>query len=302
MKAASRPKVGDGLVMAVAHRLTERDRSILTMISRHRVFTTDQLAEMYFDNLNTAQHRLTMLYQLRLVDRFQPIDRRFVSQPYHYVLDRLGAMVVAADRDEDPDQTHWQREKALAIAQSQRLAHLVGTNGFFSALRAEARRSDDCDLSLWWSERYCTSQFEKIVRPDGLGIWHERDGGVTFCLEYDRSTETLDRLAGKLNDYVRLQIASEKAYWVLFCFRNPRREAGARRVLAEATVPVATAALGPTQRPHEGIWAPIGYDGPRMRLAELTTVPHPPETYRRIEETKERRRRDAELWRRQQAG
>jgi len=101
-------------------------------------------------------------------------------------------------------------------------------------------------------------------------------GGTTFCLEYDRSTETLDRLVAKLDDYVQLQIASEKAYWVLFCFRNPRREAGARRALAEATVPVATAELGRTQRPHEAIWAPIGYDGPRMRLAELSGVPHPP--------------------------
>jgi len=299
MKTDIRPKVDDRLVMAVAHRLTERDRSILTMLFRHRVFTTDQLAEMYFDNLNTAQHRLITLYQLRLVDRFQPIDRRFVSQPYHYVLDQLGAMVMAAAHDEDPAKLHWQQDKALAIGRSQRLAHLVGTNGFFSALTGEARRRDDCELELWWSERYCTSQFEKIVRPDGLGIWKEMGGGTTFCLEYDRSTETLDRLVAKLDDYVQLQIASEKAYWVLFCFRNPRREAGALRALAEATVPVATAELGRTQRPHEAIWAPIGYDGPRMRLAELSGVPHPPESYQRIAETTERRRRDAEQWRKQ---
>jgi len=112
MKTDIRPKVDDRLVMAVAHRLTERDRSILTMLFRHRVFTTDQLAEMYFDNLNTAQHRLITLYQLRLVDRFQPIDRRFVSQPYHYVLDQLGAMVMAAAHDEDPAKLHWQQDKA----------------------------------------------------------------------------------------------------------------------------------------------------------------------------------------------
>jgi hypothetical protein len=66
----------------------------------------------------------------------------------------------------------------------------------------------------------------------------------------------------------------------------------------EATVPVATAALGPTQRPHEAIWAPIGYDGCRMRLAELAGVPHPPESYRRIEETQDHRRRMDEQRRR----
>jgi predicted transcriptional regulator len=298
MKTASRPKVDDRMVMAVAHRLTERDRSILTMIYRHRVFTTDQLAEMFFDNINTAQHRLTTLYQLRLVERFQPIDRRYVSQPYHYVLDQLGAMVVAAEADKDPDKTHWQQERALAIGRSQRLAHLVGTNGFFSALLGEGRRRDDCGLSLWWSERYCASNFNEIARPDGLGIWEEGGAKITFCLEYDRSTETLERLEKKLRSYEDLQIASGYAYWVLFCFGHPRREAGARRALAQSTVPVATAALGPTQRPHEAVWAPIGYGGCRMHLAELAGVPHPPESYRRIEETTEHRRRIDEQRRR----
>ncbi|MGH3601833.1 MAG: replication-relaxation family protein, partial [Pseudonocardiaceae bacterium] len=59
------------------------------MLYRHRVFTTDQLAEMYFDNTNTAQHRLTTLYKLRLLDRFQPLDHRYAGLPYHYVLDEL---------------------------------------------------------------------------------------------------------------------------------------------------------------------------------------------------------------------
>jgi hypothetical protein len=33
-------------MMTVAHRLTDQDRSNLTMLCRHRVFTTDRLAEM----------------------------------------------------------------------------------------------------------------------------------------------------------------------------------------------------------------------------------------------------------------
>jgi hypothetical protein len=49
---------------------------------------------------------LTTLYQLRPADRFQPIDRRYVYQPYHYVLDQLGAMVVAAEQGKDPDRTY----------------------------------------------------------------------------------------------------------------------------------------------------------------------------------------------------
>ena len=298
MKAASRPKVGDGLVMEVAHRLTDRDRSILTMLYRHRVFTTDQLAEMYFDNLNTAQHRLTTLYKLRLVDRFQPLDHRFASLPHHYVLDALGAMVVAAERGEDPDKSTWRADKALAIGRSQHLRHRIGVNGFFSALVAESRRRQDCDLPLWWSERYCASQFERIAQHDGLGVWDDAGNRVVFCLEYDRSTETLDRLEKKLEGYVRFEAASGHAYWICFCFGHPRREAGARRALAQATVPVATAALGPTQRPPEAIWAPLGYDGARLRLAELDTVPIPAESEERISKAQAYRRRAAEQWKR----
>jgi hypothetical protein len=297
MTASSlRPRAAEGLVTAVAHRLTERDRSILTMLYRHRVFTTDQLAEMYFDNLNTAQHRLTTLYKLRLVDRFQPLDHRYASLPYHYVLDALGAMVVAAEQGEDLDTSRWRADKALAIGKSQRLRHLVGVNGFCSALVAESRRREDCDLSLWWSERHCASQFDRIAQPDGLGVWEEAGNRVVFCLEYDLSTETLERLERKLKSYEDLQVASGLAYWILFCFGHPRREAGARRVLAQATVPVATATLGPTQRPHEAIWAPIGDKGLRLRLAQLAGMPIPPESEQRIAETQAYRRRTAEQW------
>jgi len=133
--------------------------------------------------------------------------------------------------------------------------------------------------------------FERIAQPDGLGVWGEAGNRVVFCLEYDRSTEPLERLGQKLKSYVDLQVASGLAYWICYCFGHPRREAGARQALAEATVPVATAALGPTQRPHDAEWAPVGYEGPRMRLAQLAGVPIPPESEERIAETQAYRRR-----------
>ena len=129
-----------------------------------------------------------------------------------------------------------------------------------------------------------------------MGRWEEAGYQVIFCLEYDRSTETLDRLEKKLKSYEDLQVVSGHAYWICFCFGHPRREVGARRVLARATVPVATAAPGPTQRPHEAIWAPLGYENVRLRLAELATVPIPPESEERVAETQAYRRRAAEQW------
>ena len=82
----------------------------------------------------------------------------------------------------------------------------------------------------------------------------------------------------------------------MFCFGHPRREVGARRVLAKATVPVATAALGPSQRPHEAIWAPIGDESLRLRLAELAGVPIPAESEERIAETQAYRCGSVEQW------
>ncbi len=66
------------------------------------------------------------------------------------------------------------------------------------------------------------------------------------------------------------------------------------RTGAQATVPVATSALGPTQRPHEAIWAPIGDESLRLRLAELAGVPIPAESEERIAETRAYRRRSDE--------
>ncbi len=125
-------------------------------------------------------------------------------------------------------------------------------------------------------------------------MWKEAGNRVVFCLEYDRSTETLERLEKKLKSYEDLQVASGLAYWICFRFGHPRREAGARRVLAQATVPVATAALGPTQRPQDAIWAPIGDEGLRVSLAELAAVPIPAKSEERVAEAQAYRRRTEE--------
>ena len=184
------------------------------------------------------------------------------------------------------------------MAVAHRLTERDRVTGFFSALLAASRRRTDCDLSLWWSERHCANRFDRIAQPDGLRVG---GGGnsIVFCLEYDRSIETLECLEKKAKGYVDLQIASGLAYWICFCFGHPRREVGAWRVLAQRpTVPVTTAALGATQRPHEAIWAPAGYEGLRLRLDELLSVPIPSESEERIAETQAYRRRTFEQWQR----
>src|SRR5919109_3128988 len=98
---STRPAFNDNLVLYVSRRLTDRDRAILCLLADHRVLTSDQLADALFGSPTTARHRLTQLHQLRVVQRFSPFVSRG-SAPYHYVLDRLGAEVVAAERGEEP--------------------------------------------------------------------------------------------------------------------------------------------------------------------------------------------------------
>ncbi|MGH9110075.1 MAG: hypothetical protein ACRDY3_11540 [Acidimicrobiales bacterium] len=59
---------------------------------------------------------------------------------------------------------------------------------------------------------------------------------------------------------MNLQIASGLAYWICFCFGHPRREAGARRVLAHK----------PPCRSQETIRSPIrsAYDHSFVRVAD----------------------------------
>lgn len=261
----------DRLVLRLARRLTDRDRRILHLLSLHRVLTTEQICDVCFDNINTCQHRLTKLYELRLVDRFQPLRGGCVTGPYHYVLDEAGALVLAAERGDDIDNVRWHREHGLALAKSQHLAHRVGVNGFFTALIGESRRRPDCRLVEWLSEKSWTSEYGDVTtaRPDGLGTWEAAGGRVRFFLEYDRSTESLDRLGAKMPAYEELERVFPRWRWVLFSFASLRRETGARAALADTTALVATSSRAGGSRPHEAIWAPVGDAGIRLGLDEL---------------------------------
>ena len=104
---------------------------------------------MFFSDRNSAQHRMTRLHELRLVERFRSL-RAGREGEYHYVLDVLGAYVVAAMANKDPDREvkmRWRTDWAMSIATSQRLAHTVGANDVFVRLVAAARTDPDAELA-----------------------------------------------------------------------------------------------------------------------------------------------------------
>ena len=265
-----RPRADHDLVASVARRLTPRDRLLCQVLFDHKVLTTEQVADLCFDSLTTARHRLTALYQLRVLDRFRPF-RPVGSDPYHYVLDTLGVEVVAADRGVEVPRPGLHHTRALALSDSQRLAHLLGVNGLFCSLARWARTVEDAELAEWWSERRCAAEWGEVVRPDGFGTLRQRDRVVEFFVEVDRCTETLIRLAGKLTGYAELIRVTGWSPLVCFWFPGPGREASARTVFAHPEVPVATAAwlVQSGTGPGGPVWLPVGETGPRRHLIDL---------------------------------
>jgi len=256
------------LAAAVAPRLTPRDRALCGVLFDHRVLTTAQVVDLCFANVTTARHRLAALHRLRVLDRFRPF-RPVGSAPWHWILDTLGVEVVAADRGIELGRPAAQHARALALAGSQRLAHLLGVNGVFCSLARWARSHDDAELAEWWPERRCVAEWGQVVRPDGFGVLRHGERVVEFFLEFDAGTETLARLAAKLDSYADLVRATGWSPWVAFYFPSPRREVEARAVLNYPTVPVVTAAAGFGTDAGGAAWLPVGSEGPRRHLAEL---------------------------------
>jgi len=265
---AVRPRADQSHVASVARRLTPRDRLLCRTLFDHRVLTTEQVTDLCFDNLTTARHRLTALYDLRVLDRFRPF-RPVGSHPYHYLLDTLGMEIVAAERGIEVPRPGLHHSRALALADSQRLAHLLGINGLFCSLARWARRVEDAELAEWWSERRCAVEWGEVVRPDSFGTLRQGTRVVEFFVELDRGTETLARLADKLTGYAELIRATGWTSQVCFWFPSPGREAEGRRVLTHPEVPVATGTGGLGDGPGGPVWLPVGTTGPRRHLIDL---------------------------------
>jgi hypothetical protein len=278
---APRSRLSPELADILATRLRARDVWLLELLAEHRVLTTGQIRELAFGTISAATHRMLTLWRLHAVERFRPAVPAG-SAPLHYVLGPAGAQVLAARRHLTVEQFGYRADHALALAASDKLAHLVGSNSVFTALIAHARTHPNARLQAWWSERRCAEIWGKIVRPDGYGRWHETgtttnrdiDRTVDFFTEYDTGTEPLHRLLGKIGDYQALAEMTGITHTpVLFTLPNPAREqhlharAQPTTPLIATTTPHALPASGPAGP----AWRPIGAaEGTRRRLIDLT--------------------------------
>src|SRR5690606_14012032 len=197
-------------LLAVQAALTHRDHRLLGWLYDHGVLTTEQIAHALFGSLDFAQRRLLKLTGYGVIDRFRPQRPDGGSYPYHYVIDQLGAEVVAAQRRHERPRRDHARRRRHHLTPRANLTHLLGVNRFFTDLAGHARTHPGSELSRWWpaSRFHHASGFlpdgdapplilASTPRPDGHGIWHEYDTRVPFYLEYDLGTEPLDVLLSK---------------------------------------------------------------------------------------------------------
>lgn len=283
-------------VFTLHSRITDRDHYVLALIARHRVLTTDHIQAAAFDSVVATRHRMSTLHNLGAVARFRPRPVRG-SAPWHYVLDTAGAMVVAGESGDERAivrASRVRRDRQLAIEQSSHLNHLLEVNSFFTALLAHARVSSGRARLRHWRNEAASAQWVDdhlsrdltyearkplLVRPDGMGTWHEDGVTVRFFVEIDTGTEPLTRLREKLIRYgVLAEELGEAMPWVLFSLPGPKREKNVRAALTRhgsaRMLPVATAHRDKISTPAEPIWRPLTDGVARLRLAHLGSVHH----------------------------
>lgn len=250
------------------------------------MLTTFQIAHALFGSLDFAQRRLLRLHQLGLLERFRPLRAGGGSYPWHYVLDLLGAEVVAASREQKPPRHGDLIARRRQIATSRTLDHRLGVNEFFTDLAGFARTRPPIRLVRWWSEQQCARPGAfggvvlSMVRPDGHGIFTDGDATVGFFLEHDVGGEQLRVLAGKLSRYATFVAEGGPAWPVLFWLPTSAREEHLHRMLDEVDVrvAVATAVRDSLERgacAADAIWLVHGRADPPRRLVDLAPLGDP---------------------------
>ncbi|MEV4416580.1 replication-relaxation family protein [Catellatospora sp. NPDC049609] len=257
-------------LLDLSNRLTPRDYTIAHLLTEHTALTTPQLTAALFGSPVTCQHRLHALRRMRFIDRFIRNEPRR-PRPVCWVPGVLSARYVAMARGEHPPSVRTVHERAERTVASATLPHLLGVNGFFTALLAAARKDRGLRLARWWSERTATAAYGRRIQPDGHGVWVDGSASVGFFLEYDTGSETLARIVDKLSSYQRLLAAGGPDYPVLYVLQNPRREEHLHQRLSAGVPPgvaVASTNVLLGDDPAAAVWR-LWPGGSRRRLADL---------------------------------
>jgi len=259
-------------------RLTGRDMAIVEALSRHRVFTSDMLTELFFPSGWSARSRILTLTEMEILARFRQDNRA----AYRYTLGYWGAAIFAWKRRETPPTKKAVAANIHRLAVSGHRAHLEGVNAFFVDLTAGARAHGGLKVKEWLCEEEAAALFLGKIRPDGaarlvvdnekwLPVVSREDTRkqLPFFFEHDTGTETLDVLIGKLSRYA--EKPSREGYRpVLMQLTRRGREENLHHRLAAVHYPFPVATTSATTGVLGTVWRVQGRIG-KFHLTELMT-------------------------------
>jgi Resolvase, N terminal domain/Replication-relaxation len=236
-----------------------------------------------------------LLYRHRLLDRFYPPSPFGAGKPQaHWLLDEAGAILVAAILGVERRRLGWQRRDDWAS--HPQLRHRLELNRFVTDLIAATLRDRGLGVRAWYSSRDAAELLDtERLRPDAGVVLDTAAGAIECWLEWDRGTETQERLEGKLHGYWNaehhLRLLDQEPRNILFVVPGTGRIETLRRALAheqedehervrrdrwhipfQASWPMlaATASEIRRQGPLAPVWRSItDHNEPRRALTEL---------------------------------
>ncbi|MDQ1438572.1 MAG: hypothetical protein QOK43_2201 [Acidimicrobiaceae bacterium] len=200
-------------------RLTDRDLEIVRAVWRLNVLTANHICEMFFDTRGRGLVRLKQLYEMGVLDRFRPYREGGGSEPYHYVLGREGAAVVAAWTGANVDQAVRRYRGAFGIALARRavLARSVAVSAFYARLVATQRVNPRCKLLDWMRPEEVEKWTQGIIREAWFGEWQEESRVEQFFLVPDPGG-SVEKLLDELYRYDRFEEErGDHAHVILVC-------------------------------------------------------------------------------------
>jgi len=213
--------------------LTQRDLVILEVLYDYRYLNTLQVKELLFPSLRSCQIRLQQLKSLGLIYVWKVIETPGVRRRHSLCLiSARGARVLADWHGDDPrayvERSHDARDHCWHAL------HDLEANQFFVSLISRSRQLAGEGLLLWHGEAQVRAERRAKAReykwptptPDGCGVYLAYRGRILFDLEWDRATESMDRIRQKIVSYVGYfeHFRNAEQHHVLFVVPTDDRE------------------------------------------------------------------------------
>lgn len=251
------PTPTDGLYYH-AFRTTARDRWILAMLHEHQILTTEQITTLAFGTPRTARARLAKLTSLALIERTRSNPAAPGASSYLYTLGQAGALLLAAERDQDLKALRYDRARTRRTALRPDLPHTLGCNTLMIRLATTHPTHAGERLMTWLGALTCLRRWGDQVRPDAYGHYTSptaESDGCGFFLEHDTGSESLTQLTGKIRGYTRFARNHTGHHPILIHTSTPSRETRLHALLSQThgicPVPIATTT---SPNPHEAVW------------------------------------------------